>query len=80
VVAAIDADKAGETFCGLPVKASVANCGPLDVVIVTDLTKPGTVYQAISAEMEPDRILAPSLLRIAMPKSVDFDTARRAAE
>jgi DNA-binding MarR family transcriptional regulator len=80
VVAAIDAARAGETFCGVPVKASVADCGPLDVVIVTDLTKPAAVYHAISAEMEPDRILAPTLLRIAMPKSVDFDAARRAAE
>jgi hypothetical protein len=79
VVAAIDALRAGETFCGVPVKSSVADCGPLDAVIVTDLTKPEAVYQTISAEMEPDRILAPSLLRIAM-KSVDFDAARRAAE
>jgi DNA-binding MarR family transcriptional regulator len=80
VVAAIDAARAGETYCGLSVKASVANCGPLDAVIITDLSKPGVIYQVISTEMDPDRILAPPLLRVGMPKSVDFDAARRAAE
>jgi Winged helix-turn-helix DNA-binding len=80
VVAAIDPARAGETFCGVAVYSSVAACGPLDAVIVTDLTKPAEIYAAISAEVEPARILAPPLLRIAMPKSVDFHSERRAAE
>lgn len=79
-VAAVIAPSYGEkTFCGLPVKSSVAECGPIDAVIITELSKPETVYRAIAAEIDAERILAPQLLQIALPNLV-ADVSRRAAE
>jgi predicted transcriptional regulator len=80
VVAAIEPARAGETYCGLPVVSSLAECGQIDAVIVTDLVKPEAVYRAIAADIGSKRVLAPSLLRIAMPKSLAIDPAPRAAE
>jgi hypothetical protein len=80
VVAAIDPARAGETFCGVPVKASVADCGPIDAIIVTDLVNPERVYRAIAAEIGTERTLAPPLLRILLPKTLEGESAQRAAE
>ena len=78
VVAVIEPTRAGEMFCGLPVEASVAACGALDAVIVTDLTKPERVFRAIGEEVGADRVLAPKLLQMALPKTAKPDSARAA--
>ena len=78
VVAVIDPARAGEKFCGLPVEASVAACGPLDAVIVTDLTKPEQIYRAAGEQLGADRVLAPRLLQMALPKIAKADSARAA--
>lgn len=80
VVAVIDFARAGQQFCGLPVRASIAECEPLDAVIITELAKPESVYRAIELEIGTDRILAPKLLRISLPQAGTQDFARRAAE
>ena len=78
VVAVIEPARAGEKFCGLPVEASVAACGPLDAIIVTDLTKPEKVFRAVGEELGVDRVLAPKLLQMALPKIAKAEPARAA--
>ncbi len=78
VIAVIDPARAGEKFCGLSVVASLAQCGSVDAVIVTDLSKPEQVYRAIGGEVGADRVLAPQLLRIAMTKASKIDSTRAA--
>lgn len=80
VVAVIDPLRAGTTFCGLAVKASVTDCGPIDAVIVTDLAAPEATYRAISAQIEAPRVLALALLRIVLPRTIEFDESRRPNE
>jgi len=79
VVAVIDPARAGEKFCGLPVESSVAGCGPVDAVIITDLTSPERVYRRIGGEFRPERVLAPKLLQIALSK-ISVVESPRAAE
>jgi len=78
VVAVIDPTRAGEKFCGLPVVASAAVCGPVDAIIVTDLTKPDQVIRSMGDEVGVDRVLAPKLLHIAMRKVAKAESARAA--
>jgi hypothetical protein len=80
VIAMIDPARAGGRFCGLPIVGSVADCGEIDAIIVTELTRPEQVHSAICAEFEPDRVLTPALLRIALPGSANPDSLQRAAE
>lgn len=80
VVAAIAPSRTGTTFCGLPVRASVAECGEVDAVIVTDLVDPEQTYRAIAAEVGTDRVLAPALLRMVLPKTLEVNSAQPAAE
>lgn len=79
-VAIIDPKRAGETFCGLPVKAKFAECGSFDVVIVTDLVTPEATLQRMQTKHSPDRVLAPGLLRIAKRKMTNSEVAPQAAE
>jgi len=78
VVAVIEPARKGETFCGLPVAASVADCGQVDAVIVTDLTKPDQVIRVMGDEVGVNRVLAPKLLQIAMRKVAKVESARAA--
>lgn len=80
VVAAIAPTHAEKMFCGLPVKASVAECGEIDAVIITELANPEEVYRAIAAQMETSRIFAPQLLQVALPTNLEIDFLRGAAE
>ena len=73
VVAAISPSRAEKTFCGLPVKTSVAECGRIDAVIITELANPEQVYRAIAVDMSADRILAPRILQIAFPTNLAID-------
>ena len=78
LLAIVDAKHAGSKFCGLPVKASLADCGSFDVAIITDLTAPEIAYEQVSSELSPDRILAPRLLRRALPKLAVRDLSAQA--
>ncbi len=80
LLAIVDAKRAGERFCGLPVKSSLAECGPFDIAIITDLTAPEMAYKQVSAAIPADRIMAPGLLKLAMPTLAGKDTAPLAAE
>lgn len=78
VVGVIDADCAGEQFCGLPVRGSLKELGQVDVVIVTSLTNPHVVFRAMEQEIGQGRVLAPQLLSVA--RSNAPASVRRAAE
>lgn len=80
IVGFVDPARAGDRFCGLPVLATVAELGAVDVIIITGLDKPDATYRSIVDQAEPDRVLVPRLLRVALPKDTDFDTLRRVAE
>jgi DNA-binding MarR family transcriptional regulator len=80
LVAIVDPKCAGQKFCGLPVKASLAECGEFDVVIVTTLANPGATFEAMRAAYAPDRVLAPALLRVALAKAPDRAASQQAAE
>ena len=80
VVGFVDPGRAGNRFCGLPVMATVAELGPVDVIIITGLDKPDAIYRSIVQQTETDRVLVPRLLRVALPKDTDFNTLSRAAE
>jgi DNA-binding MarR family transcriptional regulator len=80
LVAILDATRAGERFCGLPVHATIAECGPVDAVILTSLTAPGEMFETAKEQMPPGRVLAPHLLRVAMAKSATSEAPPMAAE
>jgi len=80
VVAIVEPARAGGHFCGLPVKASFADCGTVDAVIITDLAAPEPAYRSAVTQIDAQRVFAPSLLRVALSKTVDADIPRRAAE
>jgi DNA-binding MarR family transcriptional regulator len=81
LVAIVDAARAGEKFCGLPVWATLEECGPFDAVIVTNLTAPEAAFQEVKGRAAPRPVLAPRLLRIAMlPEENHDETAQAAAE
>jgi transcription elongation factor/antiterminator RfaH len=63
LVAVIDPDHAGTEFYGLPVCASLSECGNVDAVIVTNLTTPELVYNDIVASLGADRVLAAAYWR-----------------
>ena len=82
LVAIIDATRAGEKYGGLPVKATLEECGAFDAVIVTSLTAPQAVFQQIKDAAGTRPVLAPPLLRIALQTdaSRQQDTVKAAAE
>jgi DNA-binding MarR family transcriptional regulator len=55
---------AGARVAGVQAVAALAEAGPLDAVIVTDLARPQLAFDEVKARMAPERILTPRLLRI----------------
>ncbi len=80
LVAIIDPVHIGEKFCGLSVKTTLSQCEPYDAVIVTSLSTPEKVFEAVKAEIGSDRVLAPRLLRLALPQSDKSRPSIEAAE
>lgn len=83
MVGIVDADRAGEHYCGLPVRASLQELGEVDVVIVTSLTKPASVFRAMEQELGRGRVLVPPLLSLGPKKTTPQSgqtSMRRAAE
>lgn len=64
IVAIVDSGRAGTSFADLPVVDNLEAAGPVDAVIVTDLTHPQATYDALASALSRDRVLAPALLRI----------------
>ena len=64
IVAIVDPAHAGTTSCGLPVKATVAECGSFDAVIITALTVPEVVLKTIKSSVPAERVFVPRLLRL----------------
>lgn len=64
LVGIVDAERAGGHYCGLPVRASLKDLAPVDVVIVTSLTNADSVFRAMEQELSPGRVRAPQLLAL----------------
>jgi DNA-binding MarR family transcriptional regulator len=64
LVGVIDASQAGTSFHGLPIFASLKQCGPVDAVIVTGLVKPEAIVESLTQDISPERIFAPRILRL----------------
>ena len=59
---------ASETFLGLPVVAHLADLGPVDAVLITDLAQPQATHDSLRGLLPDDRLLAPEMLRIRAAK------------
>ncbi len=59
---------AGETFLGLPVVAQLADLGPVDAVLITDLAQPQATHDSLRGLVPDERLLAPEMLRIRVAK------------
>jgi DNA-binding MarR family transcriptional regulator len=65
IVAMVDPRRTSATFVGVPVVASFAAIeGGFDAVVVTDLGAPQATFEAASAIIGPDKVLAPRLLGV----------------
>jgi DNA-binding MarR family transcriptional regulator len=64
LVGIVDAERAGQQYCGLPVRGRLAELAPVDVVIVTSLANADAVFRAMEQELGPDRVRAPQLLAL----------------
>lgn len=53
-----------EVFQGLPVVPLLKKLGPVDAVVITDLTAPQAAYAALAEHLPDDRIMAPAILRV----------------
>jgi len=63
-MAIVAPDSAVAEFAGLPVLPDLAAAGPIDAVIVTDISEPQAVYEALTAHLDDERILTPPLLNL----------------
>ncbi len=80
LVAVLDYTHDGGRFSGLPIHRTLAECGPVDVVIVTNLMTPDKVFYDLGTQMSAERVLAPRLLRIASIPVSDREFSPEAAE
>lgn len=65
----------GEPFHGLPVVNRLKDLGSVDAVIVTDMTAPQDVFDALVKILPRERVLAPKLLSISreMPRLAEAE-------
>ena len=85
LVGIVDAERDGEQYCGLPVRGTLEELAPFDVVIVTSLTNADSVFRAMEQELGSGRVRAPQLLALGSktPRNVPQSgqtIMRRAAE
>ena len=66
LVGIVDASRAGQQFCGLPVRGTLDELGAVDIVIVTNLAKPDLVFRAMEDELGSGRVLVPQLLAVVV--------------
>lgn len=65
LVGIVDAGFAGQSFGGLRVVADISGLDAVDAVIITDLSDPQGVYDAMRRLLPRDRLLAPDFLHIS---------------
>ncbi len=65
LVGIVDEGRGGGTFAGLRVAPTLDSLGPVDAVIVTDLTDPQASYERLEDAGTGARILTPELLRVS---------------
>jgi DNA-binding MarR family transcriptional regulator len=65
LIAVIDAEAGIRELAGLPVHASLGDVRRVDAVILTDLKDPQGSFDALAAELPPERILVPELLNVS---------------
>jgi DNA-binding MarR family transcriptional regulator len=65
LVGVVDEKRAGSTFCGLKVSATLAELGEVDVVIVTGIPGSECIVRAMEIEVGRERVLLPAMLGIA---------------
>ena len=72
IVGVVDSGPAAGRFMRVPLANDIAALGAVDVVLVTDLTQPQAMFEALAATLAPERILTPALLNIARgPRSAE---------
>ena len=83
VVAVLDPGRAGDSCAGIRVIADLGAAGSLDAVVVTDLSHPQAIFDTLTTQMDPERVLAPPLLRIVeraeIPDAADEPKAAETA-
>ncbi len=70
LVAVIDAERNETHFAGLPVARSLAEIGPVDAVLLTDLKEPQHSYDLLLRELTADRVLVPSFLHVTTSAAI----------
>jgi DNA-binding MarR family transcriptional regulator len=72
VVGLLDGDGRA-TLHGLPVVGRLKDLGPVDAVLVTDMTRPQEMFDALVRVLPRERVLTPKLLSISrdMPKMAE---------
>ena len=65
LVAVVEPGRNAGRFAGLPVVRSLAEAGAFDAVLLTEIGAPQAAYDALLAEVLPERILCPRTLRVA---------------
>jgi DNA-binding MarR family transcriptional regulator len=58
-------------FAGLPVVRSLAEAGAFDAALLVDIQAPQRLYDGLIAELPPERILCPRMLRIVRTPAVE---------
>ena len=65
IVAVVDPKSNQSKLAGLPVVRSLDEIAKIDAVVVTDITQPQHIYDALSETWPDERLFAPPMLRIA---------------
>lgn len=64
IVGVVDPTTSRETVQNLPVVSLLKKLGPVDAIVITDLTDPQAAYAALAEHLPDERILAPALLKV----------------
>ena len=71
LVAVIDGRAASGKFMNVPIKSSIEAVGGVDAIVLTDVARPQTSFEALSQEFPPDRILTPPLLKVSRARGAE---------
>ena len=64
IVGIIDAERAGQTYFDLPVVGSWKDLRDVDAYILSDLSDPQAAYDALAAEVGPERVQVPKMFEV----------------
>ncbi len=62
IVAVCDPESSRERFLGLPVVATLEECGDVDAVVLTDLANPEAARRALRVALPQERVVVPDIL------------------